>query len=739
MSGTRWADRRIFIALSLMGFITVLAQIVFLRRGIANFSGSELGLGVGLFSWLLWVGVGGLSSHRLFRSIGNPERFLYISLLALAILFPLTLIALDLIRSILGIQVGRLVDIRFIAGAYFFILAPFCLVDGADFTFGAAAAGKGRAGLALAAESLGAAAGGVFFFTAGTRLFQGLELAWFALLLTAVIVLWTGWKDPMVRYLSMLLGMAALVLLAGGGRVVSEAVLDARWDDFSIVMSKDSPLGNLNWAVRPGEDILFYDGIPILAYPDIRSAEEAVQPGLISHPDPRKVLLVASRATGVLDQVLKHPVQSVDLVLLDKSIPAMEAHFIKETEQALNDPRVTTVTGDVRRFLKAVKPGTYDLIIMNLPDPDTLQFNRLYTEEFFSRVKTALRPEGLFSFSTGEPANYIMPGQARYLASLDASLDPWFSHRIYYPLSRYVIVAGDRDPGVLTGEMADRVALEREVNLKYIQSGYLDYDLSRDRMAAIPDALIQIGEISGNSDLMPSAVLHRINLWAERVGRASFLSIANRDSFGWIVMIGCFISLTLMAFASACTGGTGVMGSTLLFMGGFGGISAEVVLLYLYQVNYGYLYSHIALLLSVFMAGTAAGAMIPERFRKGVSSPVMYWTAYFLLLVVMIRGGLSGVFPEIAGLILFLLLMTLAGILTGMSFAAGSSLLELKRGQPAGGAAYGLDLTGAALGAIISGLVLPLVLGLVAPLVFCLLLSAFMALGLMLRPKGRKG
>jgi hypothetical protein len=43
------------------------------------------------------------------------------------------------------------------------------------------------------------------------------------------------------------------------------------------------------------------------------------------------------------------------------------------------------------------------------------------------------------------------------------------------------------------------------------------------------------------------------------------------------------------------------------------------------------------------------------------------------------------------------------------------------------------------LGAIISGLVLPLVLGLVAPLVFCLLLSAFMALGLMLRPKGRKG
>lgn len=729
MSVNGWADRRIFAALSLLGFVTVLAQIVFLRRGIANFSGSELGLGVGLFSWLLWVGVGGLLSHRLFRSTRNPERFLYVSLLALAVLFPLTLMALDLVRPILGVQVGRLVDIRFIAGAYFFILAPFCLVDGADFTFGAAAAGKGRAGLALAAESLGAAVGGVFFFTVGTRWFQGLELAWFALLLTAVTVLWSGWKDPVLRYLSMLLGIAGLVLIAGGGRVVSEAVLDARWGDFRIVMSEDSPLGNLNWAVRPGEDILFYDGIPILAYPDIKSAEEAVQPGLLSHPDPKKVLLVTSRATGVLDQVLKHPVRSVDLVLLDKSIPAMEAHFIKETEQALKDPRVTIAAGDARRFLKAAEPGTYDLIIMDLPDPDTLQFNRLYTEEFFSRVKTALQPEGLFSFSTGEPANYIMPGQARYLAALDASLSPWFSNRIYYPLSRYVIVAGDMDPEVMTGEMADRVALEREVNLKYVQSGYLDYDLSRDRMAAIPDALTQTGEISGNSDLMPSAVLHRIDLWAERVGRASFLTVADRDTVGWKVMVGGFIGLILTAFAVAGFGGTLARGSSILLSGGFYGISAEVVLLYLYQIHYGFLYSRIALLLSVFMVGTAAGAVIPGRYRKGVSSPVIYWTAYFLILVVMIRGGLSGVFPEFTGLVLFLFFMILAGFLTGISFAAGSSLLELNRGHPTGGAAYGLDLTGAAVGALISGLVLPLVLGLVAPLVFCLLLSAALAAG----------
>jgi len=728
-------DRRIFSALCLMGFITILAQVAFLRKGIANFSGNELGLGVGLFSWLFWVGAGGLLSHRFLSKAADPVRFLYLSLLGLAALFPLTLIALDLVRPILGVKVGRLVGLGFISSAYFTIFAPFCLMDGADFAFGAAAAGKGRAGLALAAESLGAAAGGIFFFTAGVRFFQGLDLAWFAMLLTAMVVLWAGWKDPAVRYLSMSLGAAALIFIAGGGTIISGAVLEARWDDFRIVVSEDSPLGNLNWAARQGEEILLYDGIPILVHPDLKSAEEAVGPGLILHPHPEKVLLVTSRATGVLPQVLKHPVREVDLIVLDSSVLDMEARFMEGTRLALEDPRVSASAGDARRFLRVVEPGDYDLIIMDLPDPDTLQFNRLYTEEFFSLVKNALGPEGLFTFSTGEPANYIMPGQARYLASLDASLAPWFSQRVYHPLSRYVAVAGNTEPGILTGELADRVAMERGLDLKYMQSGYLDYDLARDRMAAVSEALARAKGVPANRDLAPSAVLHRINLWEERVGRSSYLKMFNGDSSGRMLMIGGLLFVILVFFGVVRSGTVRAKGSVLLLSGGFAGISAEVVLLYLYQVQYGYLYSRLALLLAAFMAGTAAGAVIPGRFRKGLPSPAFYWTAYFLFLVITVLTGWSGALPESAGLALFLFLVTFAGVLTGLTFAAGSSLMELNRDRPAGGAAYGLDLAGAAVGAIVSGLILPLTLGLMAPLVLCLVLSTAVGLGLAISGK----
>ena len=56
---------RVYFALGLMGFITALAQITFLRRGIANFSGNELSLAIGLFAWLAWVGLGSLLSRLL--------------------------------------------------------------------------------------------------------------------------------------------------------------------------------------------------------------------------------------------------------------------------------------------------------------------------------------------------------------------------------------------------------------------------------------------------------------------------------------------------------------------------------------------------------------------------------------------------------------------------------------------------------------------------------------------------
>lgn len=737
---------RIYLTLALMGFITALAQIIFLRRGIANFSGNELSLAIGLFAWLAWVGLGGLLSRVLFPRLARPERALYLSLLLLAVLFPLTVAALDLVRPVMGIPVGQVVGFGFIGLSYMLLLAPFCLVDGSDFTFGAAAVGTGRAATAFAAESLGAAAGGLFFFFAGIRFFDSIELAWTMVAVVAVFVFFLAWRERLVRWASFTVLILSFSLIAFTGVPSDDLTRGTRYAPYFPVLSTQSPLGHLTWAVpvapqlQEGEgegeqldgllldqSVLFYDGSPLMVDPDLKAAEQAVHPGLMVHPDPEKVLLISSHLTGVLQQILQHPVELVDTVVLDEAVVKMESLNIRSTVKALSDPRSTLVTGDARQFLRSVPDGRYDVILINLPDPGTLLFNRFYSTEFFRDAARALADDGVLALSIGEPSNYISPAMGRYLATLDAALSPFFSHRDWYPLDRYVALCSKVEVRSLTGSLADAVADERGLDLKFLRADFLNADLSEERLSAVEAAMDQAsGKVRPNSDLTPSAVLYRLLLWQGRTAYAGILSIPEKGGL-WLGFIAGLVILVFGSFALTLKGSGSVRGLVLLSLGGFAGLSAETVLMYLYQAGYGFLYSRIALLLAAFMAGMALGAMVRV---PATARPAWLWVGYFLVVTMVVWVDPGAWLPEWTGLVLFLLLMTGAGALTGVSFSVGSGLLESSGWRHPGGAAYGVDLLGAALGTVICGLILPLAVGLYAPVRYCLLLSVCIAAGL---------
>jgi spermidine synthase len=754
-----------------MGFITVLAQITFLRRGIANFSGNELGLAVALFSWLAWVSAGGLLARKIFPKLHRPERALYAALLLLAVLFPATTAFLDLLRPFLGVPVGQVVGLGFMGLVYAVLLAPFCLVDGADFTFGAAAAGTGRTALAFAAESAGAAAGGVFFFVAGVRYFDGLGLAWAVGIVVAVLVAFLGWGDRIVRWVAIALILIFLLPLFQAGMPSDSLTRPARFHPYFPVIGLQSPLGSLTWAkplnIREeggsafakamadkgrreegrfgkgdnahdqdnlflDQSVLFYDGSPLMTDPDPRAAEQAVHPALILHPKPKEVLLVTSYVTGVLEQVLNHPVRSVDVVVLDEAVARLEALNTRSAARALSDERVTLIPGDARRYLRMISDGQYDVVILNLPDPGTLLYNRYYSAQFFQLVSTSLAPGGVFGLAVGEPGNYIPAAMGQYLASLDGALSYSFSNRTWYPLDRYVALCSEESLPQLTGEVAAYVALERRLDLRFMIPEYLDADLSKDRMAAVKKAISSAGNVRPNLDLVPSAVGHRLTLWRGRTADAGLLSgIGN--SLGWYFFVAVLVMVVFVAFGAGSwkKGGLAVKGGLILFLGGFSGIAAETLLMYLYQSGFGYLYSRMALLLAFFMVGMALGAVIKwgHPFRTA-----WLWAGYFLSLTFvvafMVRTSMGRALPEWAGLLAYLLLITGAGLLTGVSFKAGSSLLEEAGIRHPGGMAYGVDIFGAALGTVVCGLVLPLAIGLFAPIRYCLLLSVAIAAGI---------
>ena len=58
---------------------------------------------------------------------------------------------------------------------------------------------------------------------------------------------------------------------------------------------------------------------------------------------------------------------------------------------------------------------TFDVIILNVPDPQTAQLNRFYTAEFFRSARDHLASGGLLALQLRSSEDYISPDLAEFL------------------------------------------------------------------------------------------------------------------------------------------------------------------------------------------------------------------------------------------------------------------------------------------------------------------------------------
>ena len=107
---------------------------------------------------------------------------------------------------------------------------------------------------------------------------------------------------------------------------------------------------------------------------------------LLEHAAPRRILLIGGGVNGAVAEALKHPtVERLDYVELDPALIGMAREFFPAQTAAFDsDSRVHLHFLDGRRFLTETGEK-FDVIIVDVPDPQTAQLNRFYTVEFFLR------------------------------------------------------------------------------------------------------------------------------------------------------------------------------------------------------------------------------------------------------------------------------------------------------------------------------------------------------------------
>lgn len=123
---------------------------------------------------------------------------------------------------------------------------------------------------------------------------------------------------------------------------------------------------------------------------------------LLTHPDPRRVLVVGGGDGGVIREILKHPgVELARLVEIDRAVVEVSRRLLPGLSRGLDDPRAEVVIADGIGHVAAAT-DEYDVIIVDSTDPIGAAVG-LFTADFYRSVHSALRKDGLFVAQTESP------------------------------------------------------------------------------------------------------------------------------------------------------------------------------------------------------------------------------------------------------------------------------------------------------------------------------------------------
>ena len=131
--------------------------------------------------------------------------------------------------------------------------------------------------------------------------------------------------------------------------------------------------------------------------------EMLVHVGMISHPNPKKILVIGGGDGGTVREVVKHPtVEKVIMCEIDKMVVEVAKKYLPNLSSKLDDPRVELKYTDGSKFVKSFT-NEFDLIIVDSTDPDKCKGGMLFTTEFFKDCYTALKEDGILVAQSESP------------------------------------------------------------------------------------------------------------------------------------------------------------------------------------------------------------------------------------------------------------------------------------------------------------------------------------------------
>jgi len=653
------------------GVSSVSTELLVVREFLTQFHGNEITISVVFFAWLLLTGVGSLIA-RLFK---HASSCLYLGLLLAYALWPLgELILIRYLREVFflhGVSPGFYAIIIYIT----IVSAPYCLVTGFVLPYSQkvinAAGFAFDSGQLYQTDNIGDILGGAIF--------SFVLVYWFTPFVTVFICS----LCLLASIISILLRKKRYVWLVGTGLLVALFALVCMNRGLELKTLKgqyghvarylESPYGRIVITQETGQHTFWESGTPLYSDGDIMRAEEKVHYAMCQRAHVSNVLLISGGLGETLTELAKYRPRRVDYVELDPKLTWVASQMGVVSSR----PWLHIVNTDGRLFLKQTK-WKYDVIIVDLPDPDTFQINRFFTREFLGLAKKRLTAEGVLSLNMEYSQNFISSIRKKKLASLYRTAKTHFNNILVIPGGQAFFMCSD---GPLSADIPGRLN-RLHIKTSYVEGFYYG-NITPDRLEAINRIVHSQADI--NSDFRP--ILMRITL------REWFLKQGSSPG-AFVIGFAIAVAIYLMFLKKE---------EYVLFTTGLSNMGTEMLVVYGVQVLFGYVYVKIGAIVTAFLLGLLPGAALGNKFKNRGRGMLLYSDMALVALLGMYFIWCFYLKMQLS-LWVFLVYGVIFSVICGFQFPLVAHIIGEDHSPAAG--CLAADLAGAAVGTFLVGTIL---------------------------------
>ncbi|NLL13412.1 MAG: hypothetical protein GX267_08410 [Fibrobacter sp.] len=587
------------------GLFSSVAQVIFIREIFAVFSGNEFLLSLALSIWLLF----GAAGNRLSRHI------LPLKLTWLFFLYLLSCVGGILIIRIIPrfVLPGELQSPLFITIVMLISVVPCALLTGA--LFGVLTNSyKGR--LLYRWENVGTIAGLILVSWAVYHTITHLVI----ILSAALCLLPVLWKNRVA------FGLAVLSLLI----FVLIEPQSNKWkyggEDYSVIYGREGEIAIDN----ERKVVLLNKRIYRMGYPH-PSVEQSVHvPLSIRRAD--RILLIHDN--GHSAEIRKY--NPSELVCIESEPLLTDSGCICQTPERLS------------------RKKQFDVVILGSDVPENMAMSRLFTEDFFYRIKEMMTDSGLFSFTLSLNSNYLDKYEKKLKDLLIATLQQTFSVVKVFPGEGLTFVASD-------------IPFEFATVCKVPASYFTDFILPSVSHEEI---------VSANQNTVKAGINKVAHPLILKITLERYLDKFNVSTTVILLLAFVLLIISILFF---------MRGGTLFSIGttGFCAGSYTIIVMMIYQSQYGTLYSRVSLLMIALSVGFVIGTYIKKFPIPDIM--VGLYVVLSLFFLTMFRNP-----PEI----LFYALNSMMGVIGGAQIINCKSVswVKLNAADLVGGVA-GMGLT----------------------------------------------